>query len=267
MDSFFTASKLLWFLAAPSNALALLALLGVVLLALGRRRFGGVLVAAAVGLWFTFGLSPAANYMFSPLEERFPLFRDDGRPIAGVIVLGGAEVPDVGLARGAPALNQAGERVVALGALARRYPDARMVFVGGSPTLFPSAPAREADMIRMILPDLGVPPERMEYEERSRNTDENARFAREVIQPRPGERWLLVTSAYHMPRAMGCFRAAGFDVVAYPVDYRTIGPDALNDGFSRIALGLDYTDLATREWIGLAGYYLSGKIGTFFPAP
>jgi len=267
MDSFFTASKVLWFLVAPSNALVLLAVLGLLLRAVRLRRLGGALIVVAVAGWVVLGFSPAANYLFAPLEDRFPQFAQDGRPVTGIIVLGGAEVPEVGLARGVPAFAEAGERAIAFGALARKYPDARLAFVGGSGALLPGGPALEAEMMRLALPDLGIPAARVEFEEKSRNTAENAEFARAVLKPRPGERWLLVTSAFHMPRAMGCFRKAGFDVVAYPVDYRTIGPGGLDDPFSRAASGLNLTDVGVKEWVGLIAYYFSGKTTALFPAP
>lgn len=267
MDSFFTVSKVLWFLAAPSNALVLTGGLGVLLCLVRLRRLGGALVVVSVIGLAVFGFSPAANYIFAPLEDRFPQFVDDGRPVAGVIVLGGAEVPDVGLARKVPAFGDAAERAIAFGALARRYPEARLAFVGGSSALFPSGPVQEAEMMRLTLPDLGIPLDRVEFEDKSRNTAENAAFAKALLKPKPGERWLLITSAFHMPRAVGCFRKAGFDVVAYPVDYRTVGSHDLNSLFPFATFGLSLTDVGVKEWIGLVAYYASGKTSALFPAP
>lgn len=267
MDSFFTASKILWFLAAPSNALVLLAALGLVLYALRLRRAGGALVVLGMAGVLVFGFSPAANHLISPLEERFPQFVDDGTPVTGVVLLGGAEVPGIGLARGTPAFADAGERAIAFGALARRYPDARLAFVGGSGSIRADGQGLEAKMMRQTLGDLGIPEARVEFEEKSRNTAENAAFAKALLHPKPGERWLLVTSAFHMPRAMGSFRKVGFPVTAYPVDFRTAGPHALGQTFSPAATGLDMTDVAMKEWVGLVAYYLSGKTSALFPAP
>lgn len=267
MDSFFTLSKLFWFIAAPSNALVLLAALALVLLLLGGRRAGWALMTLAVAGLLVFGFSPLANHILSPLEERFPQFHDDGQPVTGVLLLGGAELPDIGLARGQPAFSEAGERVLAFADLARRYPEARLAFIGGSGALFPEGEGREAQMMRQSLTVLGIDPRRVEFEERSRNTAENAAFAKALLKPQPGQRWLLVTSAYHMPRAMGCFRAVDFPVVAYPADFRTVGPHALDEPFSRAASGLDFTDVSVKEWVGLLAYYLSGKTRTLFPAP
>ncbi len=267
MDSFFTISKTAWFVAAPSNALAILLVLAALALLAGLRRAGGVLLAVGVAGVLVFGFSPAANYIMSPLEERFPQFHDDGQPITGVLLLGGAELPDIGLARGQPAFSEAGERVIAFADLARRYPNARLAFIGGSGALIPEGHGREAEMMRQSLGALGIDPARVEFEERSRNTAENAEFAKALLKPKPGERWLLVTSAFHMPRAMGCFRAVDFPVVAYPVDFRTIGPSELNGLFSRAASGLDFTDVGVKEWVGLVAYYLGGKTRTVFPGP
>ncbi|MFG1286310.1 YdcF family protein [Xanthobacter versatilis] len=267
MDSFFTASKVLWFFATPSNLLVSLAVLGLVLLVFRRRRLGTGLILTAVAGWLVFGFSPVALYMLSPLEERFPQFKDDGTPVTGIIMLGGSEKPEIGNVRGLPSFGEAGERPIAFAALSRRYPQARLAFVGGSGLLFPNGDAVEAQMIRMSLPDLGIPEARVEFEGKSRNTAENAEFAKALLKPKPGERWLLVTSAWHMPRAVGCFRKVGFDVVPYPVDFQTAAPDRLDQPFSRAADGLDKTDVATREWIGLVAYYLSGKTSALFPAP
>lgn len=266
MSSFFVLSKVFWFFAAPSNLLVILTAVALVLLVFGAQRIGRALLLVSVAGLLVFGFSPAANYIYEPLEDRFPLFKEDGKPVDGIILLGGAEVPKVGLGRGVPAFNDAGERAMAFADLARRYPYAKIAFVGGSGTLDGEEGA-EASTMRASLPMLGIAQDRVIFENRSRNTAENAAFAKALLRPKPGERWLLITSAYHMPRAIGCFRKVGFDVTAYPVDYRTIGPGGLNDTFSRAATGLDFTDNSMKEWVGLVVYYLTGKTSALFPAP
>ena len=104
-------------------------------------------------------------------------------------------------------------------------------------------------------------------ERRSRNTLENAEFSKALVAPKAGERWLLVTSAFHMPRSVGLFRKAGFAVEPYPVDWRVGGRGDLF-AFSKIAAdGLERTDLAVREWIGLIAYRATGKIDELLPGP
>ncbi|MBA4788522.1 MAG: YdcF family protein [Pseudomonadota bacterium] len=266
MDDFFTLSRIFWALAAPSNLLIFIALLGLAFVATGSRRLGmGCIVVAVLGQVLT-GLSPLPNHIVSPLEERFPPFRPDDRPVDGIILLGGAEVDAVAISRRMPAVNDAGERVIVFAALARRYPEAKLVFTGAAQA-FGESGATEIASVSSALVDVGVDIKRVRFETRARNTAENASFTKALVNPAPGSRWLLVTSAFHMPRAMGCFRAADFPVVANPVDYRTIGPQALNGSFSRAAEGQDLTDVGMKEWVGLLVYYLTGRTDALFPAP
>ena len=127
--------------------------------------------------------------------------------------------------------------------------------------------AREADFAAAVFESLGIAKSRLIMERRSRNTQENAEFSRALVAPEDGERWLLVTSAFHMPRSVGLFRKAGFSVEPYPVDWRVGGaPNLLT--FSSIAIeGLERTDIAVREWIGLAAYWATGKIDSLLPGP
>lgn len=165
------------------------------------------------------------------------------------------------MARGNVALNDAAERITAVAELARRYPNARIVFTGGTGSLRPDAPVAVKE-----FEALGIAHDRITAEEQSRNTIENAVFSRLVAQPKPGERWLLVTSAFHMSRAIAAFRAGGFPVEAYPVDWRTRGPIDATRPFASFMGGLTMTDYAVHEWIGLLVYRLTGKTTEFFPA-
>jgi uncharacterized SAM-binding protein YcdF (DUF218 family) len=118
-----------------------------------------------------------------------------------------------------------------------------------------------------VLESLGIPRARITLEDRSRNTVENAVLSKAIAQPKPGERWLLVTSAHHLPRAVGVFRKAGFPVEAYPVDWRTRGVDDVLRPFATVGDGLRRSDTAVREWVGLAVYWLTGRSSELFPGP
>jgi uncharacterized SAM-binding protein YcdF (DUF218 family) len=264
---FYFASKVVWFFATPSNALPFLILAGLLLAGWRRaRRFGyGLALAGALLLLFA-GLSPLANWTMLPLEDRFPVFRDDGGPVTGVIVLGGAAQAEESFAHDQLTANEAGERLIALGALARRYPKAKLVFSGGGASLFVQVRA-ESDAVRHFAATLGIDRTRLIVEDQSRTTAENAIYSRRLVDPKPGERWLLVTSAYHMPRAMGCFRKAGFPTVAYPVDFRLRGAADVARTFDFISEGLRRLDTASKEWAGLLAYWFAGYIDDPFPAP
>jgi uncharacterized SAM-binding protein YcdF (DUF218 family) len=228
----------------------------------GRR----LLISSAVVLAII-GFSPLGKLLLYPLEQRFPPWDSTRGAPDGIIVLGGAIDPDLSVAKGRAVFGHAADRIVAAAALARQYPNARIVFSGGNANLVSDDSAREADYAISVFESLGIAGRRLLVERSSRNTQENAQFSKAVANPKDGERWLLVTSAFHMPRAIGLFRKAGFPVEPYPVDWRVGGgADLLR--FSQIALGgLDRTDIAVREWIGLVAYWATGKIDALLPGP
>jgi uncharacterized SAM-binding protein YcdF (DUF218 family) len=221
---------------------------------------GGLLVLAIIGL------SPLGNALILPLEQSFPAWDAARGAPDGIVVLGGAISPDVSTARNAVALNEAAERMTVVAELAQRYPAARIVFSGGSAALV-FQEGTEAEFAVRLFESFGIARERIVAEDKSRNTVENAVFSKQLAIPKAGERWLLVTSAYHLPRAMGVFRQAGFPVEAYPVDWRTRGPTDALVPFPTLGDGLRRTDTAVREWVGLAVYWLTGRSSELFPGP
>lgn len=250
-------------LLAPGNLLLVLLALGTVLWALGWRLGGGLLVGAVVLLLLAIAVLPLGTWLLAPLETRFSLPDPMPDRVDGIVVLGGAVDLAASRATGQPALGGSGERLVAAAELARRYPAARIVFTGGFSGLVDPGPPYEADIARMVLVSLGVDPARLEMGAGARNTAQNAAEALRIAGPAPDERWLLVTSARHMPRSMGAFRKAGWAVEAYPVD------PLRRDAGWRFDLtgGLYRVGAALHEWIGLAGYRLRGWSDTLLPAP
>jgi uncharacterized SAM-binding protein YcdF (DUF218 family) len=263
---FFILSKTLGFFAVPSNVLISIGLIGLVLLCTRFRQLASWLIVTSLVLIAFVGFSPLGRILILPLEQRFPpLDASRGPPPDGIVVLGGAISPYLSMARGVVTLNDAAERITVASELARRYPNARVVFSGGTGSLL-GGPV-EAPFAVKEFEALGVAHDRITAEEQSRNTIENAVFSRLVAQPKPGERWLLVTSAVHMPRAIAAFRAAGFPVEACPVNWRTRGPIDATEPFGSFTAGLEMTDAAAHEWIGLIAYRLAGKTTELFPAP
>jgi uncharacterized SAM-binding protein YcdF (DUF218 family) len=263
---FFTLSKVFGFFAAPSNFLISIGVLGLVLLCTRFTRLASWLIVTSLVLLVIAGLSPLGNALILPLEDRFPPWNPSHGAPDGIVVLGGAISPGVSEARNAIALDEAAERITATAELARRYPDARIIFSGGSGALLEREGPEAPFAVRQLMA-LGVAHDRITAEEQSRNTLENAAYARLLANPKPGERWLLVTSAYHMPRAIAAFRAEDFAVDAYPVDWRTRGAGDLQRGFSTLSEGLRRTDAATREWVGLVIYRLTGRSTELLPGP
>ena len=149
------------------------------------------------------------------------------------------------------------KRITGAIALARRFPEAQIVFTGDT---------KETSNIGRLFEALGVPKDRITLVSHSRNTYENALFAKRRINPSAQARWLLITSAWHMPRAVGCFRKVGFPVEPWPVDYRTSGRIEWHF-YDSISNGLRQTDIALREYVGLVAYFLTGRTPALLPGP
>ncbi len=259
---FFLISKTLWLAVQPDNLLVLLLVLATLGLWLGRRWARSLLSVMAL-VMVALLLMPLGNLLLEPLESRF---RPSALPesVAGIMVLGGGEDADLSARWGQSQFNSAAERLMVLPELMQRYPDAQVLFTGGSAAVL-DGQFRGADVARTWLqtlpPSLSSHP--VLFERDARNTWENALFSARLLGGVPEQPWLLVTSAFHMPRSVGIYRQLGWQVVPYPVDYIST-----NDYFRpQFALNLRDLVVGVREWIGLLIYHLTGRTSTFFPAP
>lgn len=254
MDTlFFIASKVIWMGLRPENWLVLLFVLAFAALWRGKlrgaRRFLG---AGLLGI-LVVGIVPIGDMLLKPLERRFAL-PDLPAQITGIVVLGGAEAAVLTQVWQQPVVGDAAERLLTTAALARRYPDARVIFTGGSGALR-SRQLTEAQVAAMVLEQAGLSKDRVEFEDKSRNTAENARLAMARAAPTPDQTWLLVTSAFHMPRAIGAFCAQGWKITPYPVDPRTAKPQM---GWN-LARHLTQLNAGIHEWVGRTVYWATGK--------
>jgi uncharacterized SAM-binding protein YcdF (DUF218 family) len=264
---FFVLSKSVGVLSLPSHLMIGLGIIGLILLLTRFSSTGRKLVVASVLLLAVCGISPLGNLLLYPLEARFPAWDGTHGAPDGIVVLGGAIEPNLSQAHGVPVFSASVDRILAAAGLARRYPKARIIFTGGNPNLIFSNTAKEADFALPVLESFGLPADRLTMERRARNTMENAAFSRELASPKAGERWLLVTSAYHMARSVGVFRKAGFAVEAFPVDWRLGERSALLRPPGSFVGGLARVDTALREWTGLFAYWITGRTGELFPGP
>jgi uncharacterized SAM-binding protein YcdF (DUF218 family) len=264
---FFVLSKTLGVILLPANLLIGAGLVGAVLLATRFVAPGRKLLVASVVLLAVCGYSPLGFWLLYPLEARFPAWDAARGAPDGVVVLGGAIDPDLSAAHDIPVLGGSMDRVIVAAGLARRYPNLRILYSGGNPNLIADDAAKEADYVAAVFATFGISRDRVMLERRARNTQENAEFAKAMILPKPGERWLLITSAFHMPRSVGIFRKAQFRIEPYPVDWRVGGRSQLFQFAPSALEGLGRIDTAVREWIGLAAYWATGRTSEFFPGP
>lgn len=267
---FFFLSKIFWILVAPTNLLVILGLAGVLFLFTRMRRTARSLVSISLVGLFLAAFSPVGEWVLGPLENRFPQIAElDRSSFDGVIVLGGATNIHITQLRDEPTVGDAAERIFKLIELARLFPEKIIAFSGGGGLgqdgVGPAT--READVIKTLLERAGLPTDNIIFERESLNTWQNAENLRGILEPDPDTRWLLVTSAFHMPRAVGVFRQAGYNVIAYPVDFRSGSFIASFAGGATGASKMAMLDQAVREWIGMTVYWLTGRSAAFFPGP
>jgi uncharacterized SAM-binding protein YcdF (DUF218 family) len=251
----FALSKVGWLFAEPSRVLLIAALAAT---ALGRRGRAGLWAALAIVA--AVAIIPVGGLALAQLEATFPPMPAPAS-VDGILVIGGAIDSKLFSRWPASGFNPAVARLYEAARLAKAYPNARLLDIGG-PVYADRRP--EADEAADVLVALGVPRERIKIERVSRNTYENAVNAAAIAHPKAGETWVLVTSAFHMPRAIGCFRVAGFSPLADPVDFRWLGENRI--GFD-VAGGLDDFDLAVHEAFGLVSYRWLGRTDALWPAP
>ncbi|MEQ1576741.1 MAG: YdcF family protein [Hyphomicrobium sp.] len=265
----FVLSKLASLALQPSFLAAMAVVVGLVLISFETWRRAGLRFAwGGLAYIVVGGIVPFGNLLILPLEQHFA---QSARPtvndgLAGIIILGGFEDGWVSAGRGQLTINEAGERLTEGVRLARELPATKVLFSGGVGALWRAG--EDATMpVAAYLRAAGIENDRILVEGASRNTIENAQFSAELLKPNEGQRWVLVTSAAHMPRALGLYRKAGFAIQPWPVDYRTRGWQDVWRLFDRLPAGLQRTDLAVTEWIGLLVARFTGRIDQLFPAP
>lgn len=263
MDTlFFWASKLARPLLSPEGLLFLLLFLSWWLIWSGAHKTGRRLIGLIIQLVFIIALLPVGEWLFYPLEARFPPQPLPER-VDGIIVLSGSEEAVRSAIWQQSELNGAAERNLAFLQLARRYPEARLVFSGGTGSLV-NQEHKGTDVARRLFREQGLDPARVRFERESRNTYENAILSHALIKPQPGETWLLITTGWHMPRAVGVFCQAGWPVTPYAVDHRS-QPGRLLRVEVDFADHLNNLNHAFHEWLGLAAYTLTGKTPALLP--
>ena len=261
---FWLASKLFWLVFHPLS-LAMLSVMAGLLLSFRRRKGLGLsLTGFGLAILLIAGMTSAGALLMQPLEARYP--RPDAFPenAAGVIALGGGTDNVISAARKTYELANAGERYVEAVRLALAHPDIPVLVTGGVGNLYGDGES-DAESTARLFEAFGLGAPQIRYESKARNTYENAINSAALFDPQPGQPYVLITSAYHMPRSVALFEKAGFDVVPWPVDFRTTGETGAMLDIGDATDNIDLTATAMREWIGLIAYWATGRIDSIFP--
>lgn len=244
-----------WLLFRPTNVFVLGLLVGLVLSLLGYRRPGFVLIGLISLTLAVVGTLPIADALLRNLENRVPRPERPPSQITGILLLGGVTSPMLSKRRRALDLNASGDRLVEVAALSRQFPTARIWLLGKG----------EASSTSRTLMALGIPADRLRFEKESRNTYQNLAFAKLLARPDCVQNWVLVTSAWHMPRAISVAWALDWRVIGFPTDYRTLKKHS--KWFDpNVAQNLMNFDVAIKEWIGILVYRMRGWINDIPPS-
>lgn len=264
MDTaFFLASKIVWALISPDSLIVILGVSAWIAVLLNWQRVSRALLASCALLLLVIGFFPVGEWLIAPLENRFTSNAALPGEVDGIVVLGGAISPRLSNIWQQPELSGGADRLTNFLYLARLYPNAQLVFTGGSGSVTEQE-FKEAEMARILFDQLGLAERAIVFESESRNTSENARNSRELVSPEDDENWLLITSAFHMPRSIGVFCQEGWSAQAYPVDHYSQKGHLLRINFS-FGENLSVLGTAVREWVGLTAYRLSGRTDRFLP--
>lgn len=262
----FALSKLFWWLAQPSRFFLIVFCLSSFLLLTKHFKLGRILLIATSSLSLLALALPLHIWFAAPLEQRFALPDPMPEQIDGILILGGGVDQLLTEFHQQVSLNGAAERMTEAFALSRQYPTAKIIFSGGTALVNPKTNTKEADTAKAFFQDMGLAETRFQLEPDSRNTFENAVYSKALLQPKEDETWLLVTSAFHMPRSVGIFRQLDWEVIPYPVDYR-VGHNLSEYIPVFFSEKLGIIDSASKEWVGLIAYRLLGRTSELFPKP
>jgi len=236
-------------LVLPPASLILLLLLGTAL----RRwkpRLGRTLQVAAVLLLLVLSLPATGSLLLGTLQKAPALPPDGPLPTADAIVVLSAEADLVGSEYGRAVAGPMTMQRVRYGAFLQRRTNLPLLMSGGVPVS--GAPSLAALMADAAKDDFSVPVKWLE--ERSGDTWENAVFSAELLKGAGVRRVLLVTSAWHMPRARDAFAAQGLEVVPAPTAFRSPEAEPWKEFLPRWS-GLKDTCLALHEWGGRLVYW------------
>jgi len=255
---FFFLSKIFWGIFAPLTFISLLICGGFLT---QRFRLGRYSLTAGVLLLIICGFLPLGHNILVYQERQYPVITSYPPKVDGIIILGGSIDFKKSFAWGQGQLNEHAARITEMVALAKRYPKAKLVFSGGNGNIEESL-SSESIELNKSLKNMGFDTSRIIYEGNSRNTYENMIFSKEMIRPKKGEVWLLVTSAFHMKRSEAIFQSNGWPVIAYPAGYLTRGQYKFIPNFE-VLENMFKLQIATKEMIGIIAYTLTGKIKSY----
>ncbi|MBL7005418.1 MAG: YdcF family protein [Gammaproteobacteria bacterium] len=264
MDNlFFTLSKTLWLFIEPDNLIIISLLLVVILFLVKKDKIAKKALYSLSFLVIFIAVFPVGSWLLYPLETHFNAKPKLPEQVDGIILLGGSINTSTSNAWNKPQTNEFAGRIFEFVSLMHLYPNAKAVFSGGQASLINQYPS-EAFFAEQLLNKMGIKENKVIYENKARNTNENVKLMKQLLTPAKNETWVVITTAWHLPRSLGIFCKQGWSVIPYPADFHS-NPDELLTPTLGLPRHLSQLNNAVREWIGLLAYYITGKTTELLP--
>ena len=253
----FYLSKVLWLIINPFNILIFLFFLNILFLFLKKNKLRIFLLSLLLILLVSFGIFPAGKYLIYKLEKNYHNSIILSDKVDGILILGGATNPFLSNEYNQIHLNGSAERLVESIKLIIKYSNAKIIFTGGS-GFISDIKLDNAKIANKFFMQVGLDTDKIIFENKSRNTYENILFSKNIAKPKKNEKWLIITSASHMNRAVFVGEKIDWILTPYAVDFnqpkkiKFIPNINILNNFNEMQRG-------TYEWIGLVAYYLMGR--------
>ena len=246
-------SKIIWVILNPLNLLLIFLIIGFVFKIINMKIISKAFYTLSLIFFVIVGIFPTGNIILSKLEKSYPALTTLPSHVDGILILGGPSGPGLTREHGQVSFNEAGERLTESVKLIKNYQSSKIVFSGG----FGELP--HTYVAKKFFSEMGIDISYIIFESKSRNTFENILFSKKIINPKEFENWLLVTSSFHMSRAINVAEKLNWKFIPYPVDFRTSKKlISFKPGLSLLD-NFNSFNLASHEVVGLISYYLLGR--------
>jgi uncharacterized SAM-binding protein YcdF (DUF218 family) len=234
----------------PSGMILTLVILGFILLFIRKaKRIGFYLLLSAGVLYVFFGTGPVSFWLLGNLEYQYPFVMtleasDNAKPI---VVLAGHAEKDASIPISSNVNSSTAFRLIEAVRLLQKNPESEIIVSGNNDV---------AHIMKQLLVEVGIPADKVVVENQSTSTYESALFLKDKLMYRD---FFLVTSAGHMPRAMGVFTKQHLNPLPAPTDYMS-RKNYMAISYLPSPLHLYYSDLAVHEYLGILWYKLTGRL-------
>tara|TARA_Y100001970_G_C14194031_1_gene837060 strand:- start:419 stop:1198 length:780 start_codon:yes stop_codon:yes gene_type:complete len=253
----YTLSKFIWFFLNPLNFLIFFLLLAFFLRLLKKNNISNIFFIFSLLFFTVVGVFPTGNFLLFKLEKNYPSLLEVPYNLDGILILGGPSSSGLTSNHNQVNFNDGGERLTESTFIIKKYQPKKIIFSGGS--VHQSFENSHAYVAKIFFSQMGIDVAKIDFEYKSRNTFENLVYSFEIANPKKYENWLLITSSFHMTRAINIAEKLGWNFTPYPVDFKVKKKFHSYKPSMHILNNFNAFNLASHEYIGLISYYFLGR--------